>query len=91
MCCLNKTSSAIKVYSLPDCHRCDELKTWLKAQNIDFEAKWFDSEAQTEFVMRNIFGNPPILEFGDRCAAAEEMFPTGTLNEGIVRDVIGVK
>lgn len=88
---MNKTNSAIKVYSLPDCHKCDELKTWLKSKNIDFEAKWFDSEAQTEFVMRNMFGNPPILEVGDRCATAEEMFPKGTLNEDIVRDVIGVK
>jgi glutaredoxin len=88
---LNKTNSAIKVYSLPDCNKCDELKTWLNVNNIDFEAKWFDSEAQTEFVMRNMFGNPPILEVGDRFAGAEEMFRTGILNEGIVRDIIGIK
>jgi len=84
-------NSTIRVYSLPDCHRCDELKAWLKKQDIVFEAKWFDTEAQTEFVMRNMFGNPPILEVADRCVAAEEMFPGGTLSEDVVRDIIGAK
>ena len=41
--------------------------------------------------MRNMFGNPPILEVGDRCAAAEEMFPGGKLSEDVVRDLLNVK
>ncbi len=80
-----------KIYSLPDCHKCEELKAYLKEKSIPFEAKWFDSEAQTEFVMRNIFGNPPILEVGDLCAAVEEMFPGGMLSEEVVRDLLNVK
>ena len=63
----------------------------MKKQSIPFEAKWFDTEAQTEFVMRNIFGNPPILELGNRCVSAEEMFPRGELSESVVRDVLNVK
>ena len=83
------TTNSVRVYSLPDCHRCEELKAWLKEHEVGFEAKWFDSEAQTEFVMRNMFGNPPILEVGEACAAAEEMFPEGSLSEGVVRKVLG--
>jgi glutaredoxin len=85
------TKTVAKIYSLPDCHKCEELKVYLKDNSIPFEAKWFDSEAQTEFVMRNIFGNPPILEVGDCCMAAEEMFPGGMLSEGVVRDLLNVK
>ncbi len=82
------TTKTIRVYSLPDCHRCEELKKWLKENKVEFEAKWFDSAAQTEFVMRNFFGNTPILEVGDKVASAEDMFRTGTLDEGVVRDLI---
>ena len=41
--------------------------------------------------MRNIFGNPPILELGDGCIAAEEMFFGGSLSEGVVRELLNVK
>ena len=80
----------VRVYSLPDCHKCEELKRWLTEKGIVFEARWFDSEAQTEFVMRNMFGNPPFLEVGERAASSEEFFKDGTLNEAIVREVLGI-
>jgi glutaredoxin len=73
-----------RVFSLPDCKKCEELKNWLKEKGVPFEAKWFDSEAQTDFVMKNIFGNPPILEVGDRYVASEEMFPSGKLEKSVV-------
>jgi glutaredoxin len=85
------TENTPRVYSLPDCKKCEELKNWLKNKNIEYEAKWFDSETQTEFVMRNMFGNPPVLEIGSRCLASEEMFPDGKLNEDIVREMLNVK
>ncbi|MCX6649397.1 MAG: hypothetical protein NTV61_08440 [Candidatus Bathyarchaeota archaeon] len=88
---MSASNSVARVYSLPDCKKCEVLKAYMKERSIPFEAKWFDSEAQTEFVMRNMFGNPPILELGDRCASAEEMFPGGVLSEGVVRDVLNVK
>ena len=88
---MNASNSVARVYSLPDCKKCEVLKAYMKKQSIPFEAKWFDTEAQTEFVMRNIFGNPPILELGNRCVSAEEMFPGGELSEGVVRDVLNVK
>jgi len=80
----------VKVHSLPDCSKCEELKRWLTERGIGFEARWFDSEAQTEFVMRNMFGNPPFLEVGERAASSEELFRDGALNEAAVREVLGV-
>jgi hypothetical protein len=88
---MSAVNSVTNIYSLPDCIKCELLKTWMKEHDVPFESKWFDTIAQTEFVMKNIFGNPPILEVGDRCAAAEEMFPDGTLSEAIVRDLLDVK
>ena len=85
------TKIVAKIYSLPDCHKCEELKAYLNENSIPFEAKWFDSESQTDFVMKNIFGNPPILEVGDHCLASEEMFPGGILSEDVVRDLLNVK
>ncbi len=79
-----------RVYSLPDCAKCEVLKGWLKERGIEFEAKWFNSEAQTEFVMRNMFGNPPILEVEEKCVSSEDMFPGGNLDERVVRDFLGV-
>jgi len=88
MCASN---SVARVYYLPDCPKCEVLKAYMKDKAIPFEAKWFDTEAQTEFVMMNMFGNPPVLVLGERCASAEEMFPRGELNEDVVRDILNVK
>ncbi len=85
---MSDQKSVAKVYSLPDCKKCEVLKKYMKEKGIPFEAKWFDTEAQTEFVMMNMFGNPPVLVMGDRLAAAEEMFPGGELNESVVRGVL---
>ncbi len=81
---MDGSKGVTRVYSLPDCKKCEELKTWLKEKGVPFEAKWFDSEAQTDFVMKNMFGNPPILEVGDKCVASEEMFPGGKLEKSVV-------
>jgi glutaredoxin len=88
---MSASNSVARVFSLPDCKKCEQLKEWMKERHVPFEAKWFDTEAQTEFVMRNMFGNPPILEVGERCVSSEEMFPGGVLSEGIVRDLLNVK
>jgi hypothetical protein len=88
---MSASNSVARVYFLPDCKKCEQLKEWMKERHLPFEAKWFDTETQTEFVMKNMFGNPPILEVGDRCASSEEMFPGGVLSEGVVRDVLNVK
>ncbi|MBN1683578.1 hypothetical protein JW865_08520 [Candidatus Bathyarchaeota archaeon] len=88
---MTQTNSALRIYSLPDCPKCDVLKKWLKNQDIIFESKWFDTEAQTEFVMKNMFGNPPILELNEKCVSAEEMFPEGILNEIVVRELLGIE
>ena len=88
---MSASNSVVKVYSLPDCKKCEVLKAYMKDKGIPYEAKWFDTEAQTEFVMRNMFGNPPILELGDQCVSVEDMFPGGELSEDVVRGLLNVK
>jgi glutaredoxin len=76
------------VYSLPDCQKCDKLKEWMWTNDIEFETKWFDTDAQTEFIMRNMFGNPPILTCGDRVESSEALFNGETLKEELVKEVL---
>lgn len=59
---MDSVRSRPRVYTLPACPKCDVLKEWLSERAIDFEEKAFDTEAQLDFIMRNFFGNPPILE-----------------------------
>ncbi len=66
----------VTVYSLPDCPKCDTLKKYLKEKGIEFKAEWFDTDNQTDFVMMNMFGNPPILTLGEKevVKPSEELF-----------------
>ncbi|MCW4048953.1 MAG: hypothetical protein NWE89_04375 [Candidatus Bathyarchaeota archaeon] len=75
---------------MPDCPKCDILKEYLKKNNIEFEAKWFDSEAQTEFIMMNMFGNPPILTSGDKVEPSENTFEGEQLKEDFVKEVLNI-
>ena len=85
---MSAIDQCVRVYSLPDCPKCDKLKAWLKGHKINFEPLWFDTEAQTNFIMRNIFGNPPILEKGDTVKPSEELFDKEELKEEIVKEVL---
>ncbi|MFP3952196.1 MAG: glutaredoxin family protein [Candidatus Bathyarchaeia archaeon] len=78
----------VRVYALPDCPKCEELKLWLTDRDIEFESKWFDTETQTEFIMCNMFGNPPILEIGNKIKFSEELFEE-ELKEDLVLEVLG--
>jgi len=78
-----------RVYTLPDCPHCATLKKWLKGHGVDFEEKTFDTETQLEFILRNMFGNPPILEVGSRAAPSEELFIDEVLDEEKVKEVLG--
>ena len=82
----------ITVYSLPDCPKCDKLKDYLKSHNIEFEADWFDTENQADFVMMNMFGNPPILSLGEKegVKPSEELFEGETLIEGRVTEMLNI-
>jgi glutaredoxin len=80
----------LRVYSLPDCPKCDELKRWLTQKGIEYEARWFDTEAQTEFIMKNMFGNPPILEFNDAVKPSEELFEKEELRERILLEMLDI-
>jgi len=78
----------VTVYSLPDCPKCEKLKDYLKKRGVDFEAHWFDTEAQTEFIMMNMFGNPPIITAGSTVTPSEEMFEGDALKEDKVKEVL---
>jgi len=78
----------IRVYTLPGCEHCEELKKKLKELGVEFEERVFDVEAQTEFIMRNVFGNPPILEVGETAYAYEDLFDGDEIFEDRVREVI---
>ena len=80
----------VTVYSLPDCPKCDKLKDFLKRSNVDFEARWFDTEAQTDFIMMNMFGNPPILTLGDnaRVEPSENLFEGEALKQELVLEAL---
>ncbi len=82
----------ITVYSLPDCPKCDKLKDYLKSQNIEFKADWFDTENQADFVMMNMFGNPPILTLGEKevVKPSEELFEGETLVERRVAEMLNL-
>ena len=80
----------VTVYSLPDCPKCEKLKNFLKGSDVNFEAKWFDTEAQTDFIMMNMFGNPPILTLGDniRVEPSENLFDGEELRPDQVLEVL---
>lgn len=80
----------VTVYSLPDCPKCEKLKDYLAKRGVDFEARWFDTEAQTDFIMMNMFGNPPILTVGDnaRVEPSENLFDGEKLKQDIVLEAL---
>jgi glutaredoxin len=78
----------VTVYSLPDCPKCEILKEWLKDNEIKYENKVFDTEAQTEFIMRNMFGDPPVLTYGNRIEPSGTLFSGEVLKEDFVREVL---
>ena len=80
--------SGLRVYTLPDCPHCSTLKEWLEEKGLEFEEKPFDTEVQLEFIMRNMFGNPPILEVGSRAIPSEELFLDEVFDEEKVREAL---
>jgi len=86
---MDSSLSRITVYTLPDCVKCDELKVWLEKKGEVYETKSFTTEVQLEFIMKNMFGNPPILETDERFASSEELFPNDVLSEEKVLEVLG--
>ncbi len=79
----------IRVYTLPNCPLCEKLKSRLKELGVEFEEVPFDTDVQVELIMRDVFGNPPLLEVGSRVASSEELFEGEELREGELREVLG--
>jgi glutaredoxin len=85
---LGSSGSHPRVFTLPDCPKCDTLKEWLKDNGIEFDVKDLDTIAQTDFIMRNIFGNPPILEIDEKAFTSEDLFANEKLIEVKVMEVL---
>ena len=86
---MDSSRSRATVYTLPDCVKCDELKDWLEKKGEECETKSFTTDVQLEFIMKNMFVNPPILEADTRFASSEELFPNDILNKEKVLEVLG--
>jgi arsenate reductase-like glutaredoxin family protein len=86
---MDSSRSRATVYTLPDCVKCDELKVWLEKKGEEYEMRSFTTEVQLEFIMKNMFGNPPILEMDERLASSEELFLNDLLKEEKVLEVLG--
>jgi glutaredoxin len=86
---MGSAASRATVYTLPDCPKCEELKEWLGEEGVEFDVRSFDTETQLEFIMRNVFGNPPILERGEMLAPSEDLFPNEALDEAKVKEILG--
>jgi glutaredoxin len=52
----------ILIISLPNCSKCDEIKSYLKKNNIPYTDKMLDTDIQTELIMNNIYSNPPNIK-----------------------------
>jgi hypothetical protein len=66
------------------------LKEWLYKNGYQFNTRPFDTEAQTEFIMKNMFGNPPILQFTDKIVSAEDIFPNDKIDEMKIYEVLSI-
>ena len=77
-----------RVFTLPDCPNCVALKNWLEERGIPFEERVFDTETQVELIMRNTFGNPPIIEVGVRAIPSEELFVDEILDEEKIKELL---
>lgn len=81
------TLKDVRVYTIPRCPHCETLKDWLKKHNITFEERAFDSEAQVDFIMKNIFSDPPILEVESEIFTSDEIFRGEEIDEERLREV----
>lgn len=77
-----------RIYTLPNCSRCDTLKKRLKELEKPFEEKMFNTETQVELIMKNVFGNPPILEVGSKIFSSEDLFHDDLLNDEKLKEAI---
>ncbi len=79
-----------RVYTLPACPKCDRLKRWLDDKGVKYVASNFTTDVQLEMIMKNMFGNPPILENGDSITPSEELFPNEELDEEKAQEVLSI-
>lgn len=84
--------SSVVVYTLPNCSKCIILKEWLTEEGIDFHEKLLDTEAQTNFIMENVFGDPPILKVNSLVLDSGRLFINDTLNvSAIIKTIHGIE
>lgn len=79
----------MKVYTWPDCPNCEKVKTWLSGRGIEYEVLSLTTDAQVEFIMRNIFGSPPLVEKStDEVLISEKMFKGHDLDTDLLEEFL---
>jgi len=87
-----KKMNSVIVYTLPNCSKCIILKEWLIDEGIDFQEKLLDTEAQTNLIMENVFGDPPILKVDSLVLVSERLFIDDVLNvSAIIKTIHGIE
>ncbi|UCH56615.1 MAG: NrdH-redoxin [Candidatus Bathyarchaeota archaeon] len=85
---MSASASRVRVYTLPDCPKCSVLKHQLEERRVEFDIRSLDTEAQLELIMKNVFGNPPILEIGESVLSSDELFHDEVLDEKKLNEVL---
>jgi len=66
----------ITVYSTPLCAPCEQLKTYLRAHDVEFIAKdLMMDEAAAEFIDGHNIRTSPVLQIGDQLLHGAELHP----------------
>ena len=67
---------AITVYSTPLCAPCEQLKTYLRAHDVEFIAKdLMMDEVAAEFIDGHNIRTSPVLQVGDQLLHGAELHP----------------
>ncbi|MGQ9513869.1 MAG: glutaredoxin domain-containing protein [Thermoproteota archaeon] len=83
---MKRGSRTLRVYTTPNCVRCEQLKRWLKNNGIDFEEMDLSStEVQAELIMKDVYStSSPILQIEKSFILAKELFEGERLNEKLL-------
>ena len=80
--------SSIKVFTLPRCPHCEQLKSWLARNGVQYEEALLDTDTKVELIMHNIFSDPPILQIEEKFVSSSSLMEGEALNEPILKQLL---
>ena len=79
----------ITVFTLPACPKCDVLKGWLEGRGLPYNERAFDTGVHTELIMRNDFGDPPVLAVGSKLYTSDGLFSSDdSIDDEVMETII---